>query len=87
MDYYKQKIEELLQRCKKHLLEENGKFSSQLQAEEMYQNHLVRRIIIIIIIVTIITIITVIIIIIIVIIIIIIIIVIITTIIIICLSV
>lgn len=41
MDYYKHKVEQLRQACEKQLFGDNVKFSSQLQAEETFQNHLV----------------------------------------------
>ncbi len=42
MEYYKNKVGQCIELCKEQLLDDNLKFSSQLQAEDAFNQHLVR---------------------------------------------
>ena len=42
MEYYKNKVEQCMELCKEQLLDQNVKFSSQSQAEDAFNQHLVR---------------------------------------------
>jgi hypothetical protein len=42
MEYYKNKVGQCIKLCKEQLLDDNLKFSSQMQAEDAFNQHLVR---------------------------------------------
>ena len=42
MEYYKNKVRQCIELCQEQLLDDNVKFTSQMQAEDTFNEHLVR---------------------------------------------